>query len=94
MGKEEFVKWQITDWVIASKTAAGNRDRGGNTMNLNGSILVNLNYGEKQKLDKADANRVCDDYGYYLYNSLEYDRKYLKKNDFGYKASLLNITIK
>lgn len=63
-------------------------------MNLISSILVNPNYDEKQKLNITNDNKVVDDYGYSLYHSMEYSRKYLKSNDFGYKASLLNIIIK
>ncbi|MGE5631262.1 MAG: hypothetical protein ACM3TR_09230 [Caulobacteraceae bacterium] len=63
-------------------------------MNLVSSILVKSDLTENQKLNKANEDRITDDYGYSLYQSLEYDVKYLKSNDFGYKASLLNIIIK
>jgi hypothetical protein len=49
---------------------------------------------ENQKLNKVKEDRITDDYGYSLYQSLEYDVKYMKSNDFGYKANLLNIIIK
>jgi len=69
-------------------------DRGGNIMNLISSVLVYPKHEKYEKINKSNDKRVVDDYGYYLYNSLEYNKKYIKSNDFGYKASILNINIK
>jgi hypothetical protein len=77
-----------------SKNAARKLDRGGNSMNLISELLVKLDFNDKRRKYKAEANKNIDDYGYVLYQSLEYDFKYLKNDDFGFKGKLLNTIIR
>ncbi len=77
-----------------NNTAARRLDRGGNSMNLINEVLMKLDFNNKRRNQKAEANNNIDDYGYVLYQSLEYDFKYLKNDDFGYKGNLLNTIIK
>ena len=77
-----------------NNTAARRLDRGGNSMNLINEVLMKLDFNNKRRNQKAETNKNIDDYGYVLYQSLEYDFKYLKNDDFGYKGNLLNTIIK
>lgn len=62
-------------------------------MNLISELFLNLNYNDRTREYKAEAANNTHDYGYALYQSLEYDFKYLKSDDFRFGESLLN-TIK
>ncbi len=79
---------------FVKSTAARKLDRGGNSMNLLSEVLVKLDFNDKRRKCKIEANKNIDDYGYVLYQSLEYDFKYLKNDDFGFKGSLLNTIIR
>ena len=73
-----------------SKIAVRRSDRGGNSMNLISEVLVKLGYNDKKIKCKYDENNNIDDYGYALYQSLEYNLKYLKNDDFGFRGNLLS----
>lgn len=75
---------------LIEKTAARKRDRGGNSMNLVSEVLVKLNFNDKRRKYKVEENKNSNDFGYVLYQSLEYDFKYLKNDDFGFRGNLLN----
>ncbi|HOS69004.1 MAG TPA: hypothetical protein PLG67_08870 [Bacillota bacterium] len=62
---------------VCENTAVREFDRGGKSMNLITELLTRLKY-------KYRENRDLNDYGYELYQSLEYNLKYLKGDDFGY----------
>jgi len=53
-------------------------DRGGKSMNMIIKLLARLKYKDRE-------NRDLNDCGYALYQSLEYNLKYLKGDDFGYR---------
>jgi len=84
---------QIGDLI--NKTAARKRDRGGNIMmNLLSEVLLNTDFNNKGRRYKTDENKKADDYGYAVYQSMEYDFKYLKNNDFGFRGNLLNTNLR
>ena len=83
---------KIGDFI--NNTAARRSDRGGNSMNLISEVLVKLDFNDKRRKYKTEANKNIDDYGYVLYQSLEYDFKYLKNDDFGFRGNLLNTIIR
>ena len=76
--------------VFVKNAAARRSDRGGNSMNLVSEVLVKLDFNDKRRKYETEANKNVDDYGYALYQSLEYDFKYLKNDDFGFRGNLLN----
>ena len=53
-------------------------DRGGKSMNMIIKLLTGLKCKDRE-------NRDLNDCGYTLYQSLEYNLKYLKGDDFGYR---------
>ncbi|MHB1394961.1 MAG: hypothetical protein ACYCYE_18280 [Clostridia bacterium] len=63
-------------------------------MNLLSEALVKLDFNDKRRKYKTEANKNIDDYGYVLYQSLEYDLNYLKNDDFGVRGNLLNTIIR
>jgi hypothetical protein len=73
-----------------NKTAARRSDRGGSIMDLVSELLLKFDYNDSRKRYKAETNENLDDYGYDLYQSLEYGFKYLKSDDFGFRANSLN----
>lgn len=80
---------QIGDLI--NKTADRKRDRGGNSMlNLITEVLVKSDFNDERRRYRTDENKSIDDYGYVLYQSMEYGFKYLKNNDFGFRGNLLN----
>lgn len=83
---------EIGDFI--NGTAARRIGRGGNRMNLISEVLVKLGFNDKGRKYRTEANRNIDDYGHVLYQSLEYDFKYLKNDDFGFKGNLLNTIIR
>lgn len=75
---------------FAKNNTTGRTDRGGNIMNLVSELFLTLNYNERRGECKAKAGMNTYDYGYALYQSLEYDFKYLKSDDFRFGESLMN----
>ncbi|KUO74613.1 MAG: hypothetical protein APF77_23150 [Clostridia bacterium BRH_c25] len=73
---------------------AGKSDRGGSSMNLIRRILANLNQDDKKGRYKTEAINNINDYGYALYQSLEYSITYLKNDDSGLKGNVTNIIIR
>jgi hypothetical protein len=73
-----------------NNTATRRIDRGGNSMNLISEMLLKLGFNFKRRKYKTEIDKNIDDYGYALYKSLEYDFKYLKSDDFGFRGNLLN----
>lgn len=57
-------------------------DRGGKSMSLIIRLLARLGNDHKDR-----GNRDFNDYGYALYQALEYNLKYLKGDDFGYERN-------
>lgn len=76
-----------------NKTEARRLDGGGGIMNLIVELLLKLDYNDSGKRYKAVTDEKADDYGYGLYQALEYDFKYLKNDDFVFRGSTMN-TIK
>ena len=63
-------------------------------MNLLTEVLVKSDFNDERRRYKTDENRNIDDYGYVLYQSMEYDFRYLKNNDFGFRGNLLNTNLR
>lgn len=72
-------------------TAARRSDRGGSIMNLVSEIFLKSDYNDSRKTYKPETDMNIDDYGYGMYKSLEYDFKYLKNDDFGFRGNSLNV---
>lgn len=84
---------QIGDFV--KNTTARKRDRGGNSMlNLLTEALAKSDFNDERRKYRTDENNRIDDYGYVLYQSMEYNFKYLKNDDFGFRGNLLNKNIR
>ena len=75
---------------FVKKTAARRLRRGGNIMNLISELLLKLDYNGRRRIYKTETNENVDDYGYELYHLLEYDFKYLKNDDFGFRGNSSN----
>ena len=79
---------------FGKKTAARRLDRGGSIMDFVSELLLKFDYNDSKKGYKAETKENADDYGYRLYKSLEYDFRYLKNDDFGFRGNSLNIIMK
>ncbi len=76
---------------FGKKAAARRLDGGGSIMDFVSELLLKFDYNDSTKRYKAETNENADDYSYRLYKSLEYDFRYLKNDDFGFRGNSLNI---
>lgn len=67
-------------------------DRGGKEMNLFSKALIKLGYNDNKR-NHTDNTRTVDDYGYELYQSLEYNIKHVKNVDEAFRENPLYVTI-
>lgn len=63
-------------------------------MNLIGCLMVSMDYNEKSIKNEKGLKLHQENYGYALYESLEYDHRYLKNSDFDYRLRQINGLLK
>ena len=63
-------------------------------MYLINEALIKVDYNDRIRKYSTEANLNKKDYGYALYQSLEYDFKYLKSEDLGFLKNLMKITLR
>lgn len=68
--------------------------KGGNHMNLISCLMVSMDYNEKSIKNEKGLKLHGEDYGYALYESLEYEHKYLKNSDFDFRLRQIKGLIK
>lgn len=69
---------------LVKKNTVRRSDRGGNYMNLFNRVLMKLGYDDKRRKHMNEAENIIDDYGYVLYQSLEYNIKQVRNSDIGF----------
>jgi hypothetical protein len=78
---------------LINRAVLRKNDRGGNSMNLFIEVLVKSEFNER-KPERVEKNKNFNDPGYVLYQSLEYDNKYLSNDDMGFWKNQLNMVIR